>query len=201
MRTRTHLRLRIATHIAGLAPFVWLVWAYLARRLGPDPIGEATRRSGRYALVFLFLSLLPTAVRILTGYGGLMRVRRALGTYAFKYALVHLLTYVGLDFAFDWGLILSTIRDSRFVLVGLAAFVILLALAVTSTDGAVRLLRKNWRRLHRLAYLAGVLVIVHFAWAHKELRAWPLAAGVLMAVLLVFRLPPVARGMRRLREG
>jgi sulfoxide reductase heme-binding subunit YedZ len=192
-------RFKVATHLISLLPLAALLWAAWREQLGPDPVGEATRRAGRYALIWLFLSLLPTTVRNVTGWAGLLRVRRVLGLYAFLYAAVHLLIYVGVDFAFALGLLIQEISRSPFILVGLAAFVILIALAITSTNGWVRRLGRYWRRLHRLAYLAAALVVVHYAWNYKELRSTPLFAGATLALLLVLRLPPVVRLFARMR--
>ena len=119
-----------------------------------------------------------------------MRGRRALGLYAFGYAGLHFLTFVGLDYGFDSGLIGLGIADQRFVLVGFAAFVLLLVLAITSTQGWKRRLGHGWRRLHRLAYVAGLLVIVHFLWLAKDNRR-PLLYGAIVALLLILRIPVV----------
>ena len=200
MRSRSGSGLRILIHAAAAAAFAWLVWAFLTGNLGPDHIGAATRWSGRFALAFLLLSLMPTAVRILTGVAVHPRVRRALGLYSVKFAALHLLVYAGLDFGFDLPLLLSSVRGYRFVLVGAAALVILLVLGATSTDGAVRRLGRNWRRLHRLTYVAGILVAVHYAWSFKELRTLPLAIAALLAVLLVLRVPVIRGTIEGLRR-
>lgn len=180
--------LRWATHIVSLAPLAALIWAAWRGQLGPDPIGEATRRAGRYAITWLLLSLAPTAIKALTGWGALVRVRRALGLYAFFYAALHLGIYIGVDYAFDWRLLMESVRRSPFIWAGLGAFILLMPLAITSTNGWVRRLGKNWKRLHRLVYLAGALVVWHYAWNYKELRAQPLIAAAVLAALLIVRL-------------
>ena len=200
MRSRSGSGLRSLTHVAAAGAFAWLVWGYLTGNLGPDPVGAATRWSGRFALAFLLLSLMPTAVRILTGVAAHPRVRRALGLYSAKFAALHLLVYAGLDFGFDLPLLFSSVRGDRFVLVGAAALVILLVLAATSTDGAVRRLGRNWRRLHRLTYVAGVLVVVHYAWTFKELRTTPTVVAAVLGLLLVLRIPVVRGGIKGLRR-
>ena len=195
------LALRIVTHVVGLIPLCVLVWAILADRLGPDPIGAATRRTGRYALVFLGVSLLPTVIRLAFGFSGVLRVRRALGLYAFMYAALHLLIFVGWDYGFDLALIALVIRDDRRVLLGLASLSILTVMAVTSTNGWARRLGKNWRRLHRLVYLASALAVIHYIWVFKELRVIPVLAGAVLVLLLVARTPPVARFLSRRHQA
>ena len=189
--------LTIVTHIIALTPLVALLWAFWQRRLGPDLIGEATRRTGRYALFFLMLSLTPTVISRLSGWKKVLRVRRTLGLYAFMYVAIHLFMHVGLDYGFDLGLLIETLPESPFILAGLAAWLILVPLAITSTTGWVRRLGRNWARLHRLVYLAGALAVIHSAWHFKELRIQPLLVGIALALLLLARFSPDAMFLRR----
>ena len=184
-----------------MIPLAVLIRAFFADRLGPDPIGAATRRTGRYALGFLGVSLLPTVIRLAFGFSALLKVRRALGLYAFMYAVLHFLIFAGWDYGFDLGLMVLAIRGSRFVLLGLAALLILTAMAVTSTKGWARRLGKNWRRLHRLVYLAAALAVIHYVWVFKELRTIPALAGVVLVLLLVARTLPVARFLSRRHQA
>jgi sulfoxide reductase heme-binding subunit YedZ len=159
-----------------------------------------TRRTGRIALVFLMLSLVPTVFARATGYRQALRIRRALGLYSFMYAAVHFLTYVGLDYRFNLRLVLEAIRVGRLVWVGLGAFVIMVPLAVTSTRGWIRRLGKNWKRLHRSAYVAAALAVLHYSWRFKELRTAPLLVGAALLILLVARLPLAVRILPGRRE-
>ena len=193
--------LKGVVHAAALTPLVVLVWMYWQGQLGPDPIGEAIRRSGRYALILLLLSLVPTALRLVTGYRGALRVRRALGLYAFMYAGLHFLAFAGLDYGFELDLLLQAMFEGRRIPVGAAALALLIPLAVTSTTGWIKRLGKNWRRLHRLVYLAAGLAVLHYVWTFKETRTAPIVAGAVLLVLLVVRIPPVTRLFdRRQRE-
>jgi sulfoxide reductase heme-binding subunit YedZ len=193
--------LRVAVHVGALLPLATLLWAAQQHRLGPDPVGEAILRTGRYALALLLLSLLPTAIRLASGWARALRVRRALGLYAFLYGVLHLAIYAGLDYRLDAGLLLQAVREGRSVQVGLAALLILVPLAATSTRGWVRRLGPNWRRLHRLVYLAAALAVLHYAWKFKELRREPLVAAASLALLLLLRLPPVAGLLRGRRPA
>lgn len=192
--------LQILTHVAALVPLAVLVWDYAHNRLTVNPIREITFRTGKSALVLLVLSLACTPAHIVFGFKKVLKLRRPLGLYAFLYASLHGLTFVGLDFGFDVGLILEEILQRRFVQVGMAAFLLLLPLAVTSTRGWVKRLGKNWKRLHRLVYLAALLAVVHFVWLAKGDIREPLLYGAVVALLLVTRIPPVRDAVRNFRS-
>jgi len=136
--------LRILAHVGALMPLVWLVWRYW-RGLMFDPIRQVTTSTGRSALVLLLLSLACTPIAIL-GFKRILRVRRALGLYAFVYASLHGLIFAGWDYGFDLQLLKPAILNQRFVLAGSAAFLLLLLLAITSTRGWQKRLGKNWKR-------------------------------------------------------
>jgi sulfoxide reductase heme-binding subunit YedZ len=195
VRLRAVPWLRLVVHSAALLPLVVLIWAFWQNRLGPDAVAEATRRTGRYALIFVMLSLTPTVIARVSGYRDVLRIRRALGLYGFMYAVVHFLVFTGLDYGFDFGLILQAVREGPLVRVGLVALIVLVPLAVTSTTGWVRRLGRNWKRLHRLSYVASGLAVLHYAWRFKELRTGPLLVGAALLLLLLARLPPMARAL------
>jgi sulfoxide reductase heme-binding subunit YedZ len=200
MRERKGQWLQIATHIGALMPLALLVWAFWRGRLGPVPIAAVIRRTGRYALILLILSLVPTVAVMITGYRRLAYVRRWLGLYAFAYSALHFLAFAGLDYGFRLGLIARAIVEGRREIVGLVALTILGLLALTSIRAVMIRLGRTWRRLHRLVYLAGALVALHYVWNYKELRVCPALAGVGLLILLAARLPPIADRLRRLRR-
>jgi sulfoxide reductase heme-binding subunit YedZ len=191
--------LRIAVHVGAWLPVVVLGIEAVIGELGAEPIRAAILRTGKTALVLLVLSLVCTPLNTLFGFKAVLKVRRALGLYAFLYAALHLALFVGVDYAFDWDLLIDAMLTKRYTLVGLAAGTILLLLAATSFKYWKKRLGKGWKRLHRLAYLAGVLAAVHFIWLVKpgvpEPYYW--LAGIL--VLLVLRVPVVRRGIARWR--
>lgn len=191
--------LQVLTHAGALWPLARLVWDHWQNRFIVDPVRETMTRTGHAALVLLLLSLACTPIHIVLGYKQVLRVRRALGLYAFMYAGWHFLTFVGLDYRFDFELIAPAIFDQRFVLVGFVAFLLLLPLAVTSTRGWQKRLGKNWKRLHQLVYLAGVLVVVHFLWLVKDVSE-PVRYGAILALLLVLRIPPIRKAMKKIRH-
>ena len=156
-------------------------------------IQAVEQRTGRYALYLLIASLACTPLYTVSGWSVPLRWRRPLGLYAFMYALIHFLTFLGLDYGFDLGLIWTDVAKKRYIVVGTAAFTILLLLALTSTKGWQRRLKKTWLWLHRWVYVAGGLVIAHYTWSVKADIRPPLAWGAVIVLLLVLRLPPVRR--------
>lgn len=188
--------IRIASHLAALLPLFWLVMDALRSDLGANPIQKVEQRLGLAALILLMGSLSITPLVRWTGANWSRKFKRRWGLYAFFYACLHLITFVGVDYGLNLRQIGQQVAEKPFLWVGLAAFTILLALTVTSFGKWKQRLGKNWKRLHRLVYATGVLVVVHFFLASKGdvLRLQgdlirPIAAGALLLILLVLRLP------------
>lgn len=180
-------KLKVIAHIAALTPLAALLWGFMNNQLTFNPIREIQLRTGKDALVLLILTLSCAPLKRFFGLPQVMRARRILGLYAFFYAALHFLTFVGLDYRFDMGLITEEILKKPFALAGLAAFLLLIPLAITSTNGWIRRLGKNWRRLHRLIYVAAALVAIHFFWLRlaKLNMVEPLIYGAIIALLLL----------------
>jgi sulfoxide reductase heme-binding subunit YedZ len=173
--------------LAGLLPLLALCFDALGSGLGADPIERVTHVTGEWGLRLLLASLAITPLRRLFGFAALAPFRRTLGLLAFGYATLHMLTYVGLDQAFDLPLLLEDVLERRYVTAGFAAWLCLLPLALTSTRASMKRLGRRWVTLHRLAYLAGILAVVHYLWLVKaDLLAPMLYAGTL-ALLLAAR--------------
>ncbi len=194
-------RFQIAVHVGSLIPLALLLWDTFADNLTVNPIQDITFRTGKAALVLLVLSLACTPLNSVFGFKPALKVRRALGLYAFLYVCLHLLTFVGLDYGFDPGPIYEAIFEKRYALVGFAAFLILLSLAITSTQGWMKRLGKNWKRLHRLVYVAGLLVVIHYVWLVKSDIREPLTYGAIVGLLLIARIPAFKKGVMKLRSG
>ncbi len=187
--------LQIAAYIAGLIPLLSLGYDFWQGSLGPDPIrarhpahrqsspDHAGRLPGLHAGQQLF------------GYKPAIRLRRPLGLFSFMYAAIHFAIFIALDYGFDFSLIPDALLEKRYALAGLIAGSILLLLALTSTQGSQRRLKQNWKRLHRLVYLASVLAVVHFIWLVKQgvLEPWIWALVVLL--LLALRIPPIKKAV------
>ena len=178
---------QIVAHVGALIPLGLIIWDYWWDQLTVNPIQELTFRTGWFALVLLILSLACTPLNTLFGLRQALPLRKPLGLYAFMYASFHFLIFIGLDYGFNLAWILEATFEKRYAFVGFAAFVILLALAITSTRGWQRRLGKNWKRLHRWVYLAALLVSVHFYMLVKADVRRPLAYGAVIVLLLLLR--------------
>lgn len=178
-------------HAGAWLPLLVLAWDAALGSLSVNPIQDITFRTGKFALLMLMLSLACTPINTVTGFRPALRMRKWFGLYAFLYATLHFLVFSALDFGLDWRLMQREIVEKRYILAGLAALLILLPLAITSTKGWQRRLGKTWKRLHRFAYLAGALVILHYVWLVKSDVREPLIWGGALAVLLVLRVPRV----------
>ena len=156
--------------------------------LGADPIAEALNQLGLLALIFLVVALVCTPLKALLGWTWPMRIRRMLGLLAFFYALLHVATYTILDQGLDWRAIWDDVSKRKFIFVGFSTFVILIPLAATSTNAALRRLGYvRWKQLHRLAYLAPALAVLHFIWRVKLNVREPITYGFVLVALLLFR--------------
>lgn len=184
---RRRIAVKSALWVACLAPALSLGVAALTDALGANPIEEVTHRTGWWALLLLTVTMAITPLRRLAGKPGWVRYRRLLGLFTFFYATLHFLTYLVLDQFFGWSYILEDIAERPFITVGFAAWLILLALAVTSTTGWIRRLRKNWQRLHRLVYVAALAGGVHFLWKVKADTREPVIFLALIVALLLLR--------------
>lgn len=191
---------------AGSKPLPWLIPGVLAGALvplaallvragsgglGANPVAEALNQLGLVALILLVASLACSPLKQVFGWTWPIRVRKTLGLTAFFYAALHVLTYAGLDQALNWRSILEDVTTRKFIAVGFLAFLLLIPLAVTSTSGMLKRLGfKRWKRLHRLAYGAAVLAVVHFVWRVKIDVTEPALYGAVLALLLAARLLP-----------
>lgn len=195
--------LKPTTWLLCLYPLARLLFLGFTHGLGINPIEFIIRSLGTWALSFLLLTLAITPVRKLTGLSQIQRVRRMLGLSAFFYALLHWASYLWLDQFFDWAEIFKDIVKRPFITVGMLTFLLLLPLAATSTDAAMRRLRRNWKRLHQLVYPAAMLALLHYFWLVKRDITQPLIYAAVLALLLGLRLwwrmrpPPPATGIKK----
>lgn len=199
--------LQIAMHLAAWFPLVQLAVEYLAGKLSINPIQDATQRLGLAAMLFVAAALAVTPLITLTGISSLQKLSRPLGLYAFLYTALHVLMYVGVDYGFAFDLLWLDVQGKNYILSGTISFLILLVMAVTSFRWWMKHLKKNWKRLHRLVYAAGVLAVLHYGLAVKgdifRLRGdvvKPALYGLLLLFLLGLRLPPLRRAVIRWRE-
>ncbi|MDB5749080.1 MAG: Protein-methionine-sulfoxide reductase heme-binding subunit MsrQ [Massilia sp.] len=179
-----------AVFVAALLPFLWGFWLVL-RQVPVDPLEYITHETGDWALYLLCITLAVTPLRRLTGWNWLIKLRRMLGLFTFFYALLHFIAFLWFDHFFDIAAMLRDVAKRPFILVGFTAFVLLIPLAVTSTNGLIkRLGGKRWQWLHRLSYLIAPLAVLHFWWmkAAKNNLAQPALFAAIVIVLLGLRL-------------
>ncbi len=202
MKSRRITPLQVLVHIGGWLPLAWLAYDALTRNLTANPIQALEQRTGLYALTFLMLSLACTPLASIGGWKAVIQRRRALGLYGFMYAMLHMLMFVGVDYTFDFGMILRDVGTKWYIIIGLTALLLLLPLAFTSFTYWMKRLGKNWKRLHRLIYVIVPLVVVHFTLSVKGdfLRlqgnlGQPLLYGAVLALLLAVRIVPVKHAL------
>ena len=180
-------RLKAAVFLLGLAPLAALAVRALRHELGANPIEFVTHATGDWTLRFLVLTLALTPLRRVFGRPELTSFRRMLGLFAFFYGSLHLVTYVWLDRFFDVGSMLKDVAKRPFITAGATAFLLLVPLAVTSTNASMRRLGRRWQALHRLVYASAIAAVVHYLWLVKSDRRLPLFYGAIVALLLGFR--------------
>lgn len=184
-----------------IAAAVWpLLWLYQAWQdvLGPDPGKVLVDRLGLGTLILLLITLSMTPLQKLTGWAGWIAVRRQLGLWCFAYVVLHLSGYTAFILGFDWSQLGVELRKRPYIIVGTLGFLFLLALAMTSNRYSQRRLGVRWKKLHRLVYVILGLGLLHMLWiVRADLKEWAIYASI-GALLLVLRIPPVARRIPRL---
>ena len=183
--------------LLALAPAAWLASTVVNQTLSPNPTEAINRFLGEWALKFLIATLAVTPLRKLTGWTVLTRLRRLFGLFAFFYAVLHLTSYIVVDQFFDWAAIWNDIVKRTFITLGMVGFVILAALAATSSARMVkRMGGHNWQRLHKGIYAASVLAVIHFIMMRKGFQLEPLMYTAFLTVLLGARLLPSRKTKR-----
>lgn len=192
-----------AVFVLALLPFVWLAAGATGLggvNLGADPVREILHRCGKTALQLLLITLAVRPLAQLTARSHLLRLRRMLGLFSFFYALLHFVVYAWLDQALVMGAILADIVKRPYITIGMLALLLLVPLAVTSTNGWMRRLGRRWQKLHYLIYPIAILGVWHYWWQVKADIREPLVYAVLLAVLLAYRVVRARSAPARARE-
>jgi sulfoxide reductase heme-binding subunit YedZ len=180
---------KLVVFINSLIPLALLLWDIYRQRVGPNPLEFATRTTGMLTLIFLCLTLAVTPLRNIFGINSLVKFRRMLGLFAFFYGSLHLLTYIWFDRLFNFVSVAVDVVQRPFILLGMTGFLLMLPLAVTSTNQMVkRLGGQRWAMLHRLVYLAAIAGVVHFWMLVKSDTSLPLTFAFIVFFLLGYRL-------------
>jgi sulfoxide reductase heme-binding subunit YedZ len=181
-----------------LVPLGWIAWDVVHGRLGVDPVAQLEHRSGDWTLRLLLATLAVTPLRMLSKWHWLVRYRRMLGLFAFFYASVHFSIYLAIDLGGFWTQVLAEIAKKPYITVGFTAWLVMLPLALTSTRAMQRRLGRNWLRLHRLVYLAGLCGVLHYLWLVKSGNTLAVSEPmVYLAILLVLLAARVPGWLRR----
>lgn len=199
--------LQVGVHIYAWSALILILFDFLTGNISPNPIQDLEQRTGRHAITLLVLSLACTPLNTLFKWPELIKRRRTLGLYAFMYATIHVLIFVDLDYGLAWSLILQTIFEKPYIIVGVIAFLLMVPLAFTSFDVWKMRLKKNWKRLHQMVYLIAPLAVLHYAWGKKgdffalqgEIIR-PLIYAVIILLLLAIRIPVVRRTVASWRD-
>jgi sulfoxide reductase heme-binding subunit YedZ len=191
--------LRYVAHAAAIIPLVVLYYDYYTYNLGVDEINTVLRRTGIWGLVFLLGSLAITPLKTLFGWNILHPIRRPWGLYSFIFITIHFLTLVGWDYGFQIRAVITETGPRPYIIVGFLAYLILLVLTITSYKWAMKRLGKNWSKLHKLVYYAGILAVIHFfwVWSSKNVYTEPVIYGAILGILLLFRYQPIKTKLQK----
>lgn len=189
--------LKVAVFCICLIPFFLVLFRALQNNLGPDPVKELSLETGEWSIRFLIVVLCVTPLRQLTGIAALSRYRRMLGLFVLYYASWHFLVYLMFLLEFRFDSLYEDILERPYVTLGFSAWVILLALGITSPKAMVKKLGRNWVRLHRLVYAAAILAVMHLIWIVRSNISEALLYSLLVAILLGYRLQRRLRSRRR----
>ena len=174
--------------ILSIIPFLIITYKIFLNKLGPEPVKEITHFTGEWTLIFICLTLSMSPLKRFTNFTFWIKIRRMLGLFVFFYATLHMLTYVIVDYRFDWNQILDDVVKKKYIFVGFAAWVLLIPLVLTSSQKMIRTLKQNWKKLHRLIYIIAVFGSLHFIWLSKTIYFKPLIYFLIISFLLILRI-------------
>jgi methionine sulfoxide reductase heme-binding subunit len=187
---------------ACLLPLLLGGWWFYADQFTADPFKRTLQYTGEWGLRFLLIGLALTPLRLVTDWSWPARYRRTIGLYGFFYIVLHLLSYVVLDQTLDWAAIWVDLTKRPYIIIGMAAFLLLVSLAMTSTNGMIRRVGgRRWRQLHRLVYVVPPFGALHYFLLTKLDKSWPLFYGALAGVLLLTRIGRMATVLPGKRQG
>ena len=172
----------------SLWPIYVISYQIIFNQLGPEPVDRIINHFGEWTLIFILLTLSMTPLKKITKSIEWIKFRRMLGLFTFFYASIHMLSYVGLDYRFDFEPLINDVLKKKFIFIGFSAWLLLIPLAVTSSERMVRLLKQNWKKIHRLIYIIGIFGVLHYIWLSKTIFFKPLIFLILLIILLLFRI-------------
>ena len=174
--------------ILCLWPLVIISLNIYYNELGAEPVKKIMNHFGEWTLIFICLTLAMSPLKRFTSLAFWTKFRRMLGLFVFFYATIHLLTYIGLDYRFDWQPIFNDVLKKKFIFIGFSAWLLLIPLAATSSQKMINLLKQNWKKLHRIVYIIAIFGALHYIWLSKTIFFKPLIYSVIIVVLLILRI-------------
>jgi sulfoxide reductase heme-binding subunit YedZ len=171
-----------------LWPLVIISLNIYYNELGAEPVKKIMNHFGEWTLIFICLTLAMSPLKRFTSLAFWTKFRRMLGLFVFFYATIHLLTYIGLDYRFDWQPIFNDVLKKKFIFIGFSAWLLLIPLAATSSQKMINLLKQNWKKLHRIVYIIAIFGALHYIWLSKTIFFKPLIYSVIIVVLLILRI-------------
>ena len=174
--------------ILCLLPLGIIILDIYYNNLGAEPVKKIMNHFGEWTLIFICLTLTMSPLKRITNLGFWIKFRRMLGLFVFFYATIHLLTYVGLDYRFDWDPIINDVLKKKYIFIGFSAWLLLIPLAITSSQKMIKILGRNWKNLHRLVYVIAIFGSLHYIWLSKTIFFKPLIYTLIIVVLLALRI-------------
>ena len=178
---------KIFVFLLCLWPLYSIIYQIFYNKLGAEPVDKIINHFGEWSLIFIFLTLSMSPLKKITNSLIWIKFRRMLGLFVFFYASIHMLSYVGLDYRFDFEPLINDVLKKKFIFIGFSAWLLLIPLAITSSDKMVKILKQNWKKIHRLIYVIGIFGVLHFIWLSKTIFFKPLIFLVILIILLLFR--------------
>ncbi|MBA33239.1 MAG: sulfoxide reductase heme-binding subunit YedZ [Candidatus Pelagibacter sp.] len=179
---------KISVFILCLMPLILILFDTYTNQLGAEPVKRIMNHFGEWTLIFLCLTLSMSPLKRFTTLAFWTKFRRMLGLFVFFYATLHLLTYIGLDYRFDWDPIINDVFKKKFIFIGFSAWLLLIPLALTSSQRMIKIMKNNWKKLHRLIYLIAIFGSLHYIWLSKTIFFEPLIYLIIITVLLALRI-------------
>ena len=178
---------KIFVFLLCLWPLYSIIYQIFYNKLGAEPVDKIINHFGEWTLIFIFLTLSMSPLKKITNSTMWIKYRRMLGLFVFFYASTHMLSYVGLDYRFDFEPLINDVLKKKFIFIGFSAWLLLIPLAITSSDKMVKILKQNWKKIHRLIYVIGIFGVLHFIWLSKTIFFKPLIFLIILIILLLFR--------------
>ncbi len=179
---------KISVFTLCLTPLILILFDTYTNQLGAEPVKRILNHFGEWTLIFLCITLSMSPLKRFTNLAFWTKFRRMLGLFVFFYATLHLLTYIGLDYRFDWNPIINDVFKKKFIFIGFSAWLLLIPLALTSSQRMIKKMKNNWKKLHRLIYLIAIFGSLHYIWLSKTIFFEPLIYLIIIIVLLALRI-------------